>query len=795
MKPKANFEISLKHLATEIAAAARKTGSGNIAVSVIMPCFNAADHIQPGLNSLLKQTLPLDQFEVICVDDCSTDNTLDVLHEFASRMPNLRILPHTVNKKQGAARNTGIDAARGKYVFFLDSDDFLRLDALELLLNSAADSDLTICQHTRVRYDRFYKPNNSNRRVLRTIKEAALDGTLGWWPVCMLISREMLNKNKIRFREGVYFEDIDFNVRVYWNVDTFKILKDPLYYYIQRDGSTVSNIDRRKLQDSIAAMAEVNSIALQDANDVVRAAFKRGAESWLKLQIERLGGSDASADVKKEATEEYIKGLQTSGLLAFFPDRYELDLRKMAAAQPAYPAAGSTSAIEPCFSPWTSGLESEFADKVIFFCEVDYHIRSVAPIARELKRLGIESVIVDASRSTSFSANRPMPDHELVLYADLNIRAFNIAKELPFSTEARAFVFSNDTTYTKRLIFENFGYGVPTFGLYEGINDDWNLDRKDPRLPYRSVDHLLLPGLFQAGFYQDRACRIVGLPNVRSRLNAPCQPARARRAIINVNFTYGVLEDRRDLYVESAVKACQEIGLDYIITQHPADKADLSRFNVAKTSVYDLLSEGSVLISRFSTTILEALAMGRPVVYHNPIEEMVPKFKEPLGAYSTSDDVESLKTAIKQELDFVDGGGDVRERAALFLHFHCNTATGEDPALLAACAIAEVVTSPAARFSFKTGATYRQMARPKTLGSDHMPAKKTEPESLDQKLAKHLLMQAAALMLTDKDSFIRQMQDSGFASSLAKAERSRPSDCENLLHFRMVRDHVENKTG
>ena len=260
---------------------------------------------------------------------------------------------------------------------------------------------------------------------------------------------------------------------------------------------------------------------------------------------------------------------------------------------------------------------------------------------------------------------------------------------------------------------ENFGFGVPTFGFYEGINDDWNLDRVAPRLPYRTLDYLLLPGIYQQGFYSDRDCRVVGLPNVRNRLELPYfAPILKRRAVINVNFTYGVLEDRRDIFVNSAVQACEDFGLDYIISQHPADKADLSRFKVGKQSVYDLLDEGSLLISRFSTTILEALAIGRPAIYHNPIGEKVPKFVYPLGAYSTSHDVDSLKIALKRELDFVAGGGDVRARAALFLHFHSHSGSEQKSEELAADAIASVLADPPPRFAFKLGARTFEPASP-----------------------------------------------------------------------------------
>lgn len=423
-------------------------------------------------------------------------------------------------------------------------------------------------------------------------------------------------------------------------------------------------------------------------------------------------------------------------------------------------------------------LEAEFRDKVIFFCEVDYHIRSAAPVVRKLQEMSIKSIIVDASRSTSFSTNRPLPDQERHLYADLDIREFNVAEQRPFSTDAAAFVFMNDLSYTKELILENFGFGVPTVGFYEGINDDWNLDRTMARLPYRSLDYLLLPGVYQSGFYQDRKVHVVGLPNVRSRIARPYIKPVNERAIINVNFTYGVLEERRNEYVESAVAACEEAGLDYIITQHPADKGDLSRYKVGTKSVYDLLEEGSVLISRFSTTILEALAMGRPAIYHNPIGERVPKFKAPLGAFSVTDSQSSLAAALLREQMFVKSGGDVRKRAAMFLHFHCNTGSDIDPDVLAARAIAGVVTMHDARCDFKRS----RISSSSPSGCVAESARLKDAPNLD------LASFAADLLLNPQSAQTWLKEKAGMISDALAAL---PEGSEVREHFLRVKEFIE----
>lgn len=796
-----NLNISLKYISDNIALDTEPELLSSIQISVIIPCYNSANFIRPCLEALAVQTLHQSAFEVICVDDCSDDNTIETIHSYQGKIKNLHIVKHNENKKQGAARNTGIDAAKGKFVTFIDSDDFLRPDALELLLfASHENADVVVSQLLKVRYDVPYRATPANRRLVKSIEVAALENTLGWFPVGMLIRRQLLNESKIRFMENVYFEDIEFCIRVFLGSKNCVVLNDQLYNYVQRDGSTVNSMSEKKLTDSAHAMSRVFEIINQRSELV--SVFTKTATSWLRLQASRVRDGIANLETRNKLASHFVSEINRFGLVDYLGAASVKEIQDICRGRPKLLPQSPTSTEISCSSPWGGVLESAFAGKVIFFCEVDYHIRSAAPVARSLLSLGIKSLIVDASKSSSFTTNRPLREEELSNYRDLDVRSFDVSKALPFSTEAAAFVFMNDLTYTKRLIMENFGFGVPTFGFYEGINDDWNLDRVSSRMPYRSVDYLLLPGIYQQGFYQDRQCRIVGLPNVRSLLARPFTPAKLRRAIINVNFTYGVLEDRRDEYVGSAVQACQELGLDYVITQHPADKGDLSQYNVSRESVYELLEEGTVLISRFSTTILEALAMGRAVAYHNPIGEKVPKFHNSLGAYRISNDVESLKSSLKHELNFLDGGGEIRKRAALFLHFHCNTCAVNEPEELAANFIAEVLAEPQARFSFKTGkkelwSIVPSLEHVKKALSNKVGAASTHISATSVARPKPVqsLTSLAANLLLDPVSALARLEEPSVAQEVAGALAAMAEDDPLAVHFRRVEAFARSRTA
>lgn len=98
-------------------------------LSIIIPVYNGAKEIVRCLNSIFGQNVSNSHFEVICVDDCSVDNTIEVIAEYKREngYSNLNIIKHSVNKRQGGARNTGVKAASGSHILYLDHDDYLKM--------------------------------------------------------------------------------------------------------------------------------------------------------------------------------------------------------------------------------------------------------------------------------------------------------------------------------------------------------------------------------------------------------------------------------------------------------------------------------------------------------------------------------------------------------------------------------------------------------------------------------------------------------------------------------------------
>lgn len=113
--------------------------------SIIIPVYNGISHDLPVcLQSIWHQSLDSSVYEVVCVDDCSPDSTWGWLEEEATKHSNLKIIRHSVNKRQGGGRNTGVKAAKGKYLLFIDQDDYYHQGALLKIYKHLSINDLDV---------------------------------------------------------------------------------------------------------------------------------------------------------------------------------------------------------------------------------------------------------------------------------------------------------------------------------------------------------------------------------------------------------------------------------------------------------------------------------------------------------------------------------------------------------------------------------------------------------------------------------------------------------------------------
>lgn len=216
-------------------------------ISVIIPVYNVESYLQKCLNSVVNQTIGLENLEVIIVNDGSTDNSVEILEHYQIKYPSLIVL-HQSNKGQAAARNEGLRIATGEYIAFLDSDDYLPLDAYEKLYNAADSGSMDIVSgiisYQHQGKDSIHGSKIFNIRQNEQIVNIKLDreywDLLRYGMVCYRIFKlDLITKHKLRFPEGLIYEDFSFNMIANLISDKVKIIDSLVYYYVQRDGSTM----------------------------------------------------------------------------------------------------------------------------------------------------------------------------------------------------------------------------------------------------------------------------------------------------------------------------------------------------------------------------------------------------------------------------------------------------------------------------------------------------------------------------------------------------------------------------
>lgn len=226
-------------------------------LSIIVPVYNMAEggKLEYCLNSLLDQRVS--EYEIICVDDCSTDDSLQILKKYEEKFPEkVKVFQTPENRKQGGARNLGMQYAKGEWIGFFDSDDFAAEDMYEKLLKKADETgaDVVGCQY-QITDKQSKEPG---RTVVNNTAEQT--GVLGprqyrllmRKPGSMVIKiykKAVIDKYGLCFPERVFYEDNCAAPVWMLHFKHFELVDEPLYYYYQHEASTVHHISRAKCED------------------------------------------------------------------------------------------------------------------------------------------------------------------------------------------------------------------------------------------------------------------------------------------------------------------------------------------------------------------------------------------------------------------------------------------------------------------------------------------------------------------------------------------------------------------
>ena len=248
-----------------------------IKVSIIIPVYNVEDYLEECLDSVCAQTLK--DIEIICIDDGSTDNSLNILKEYASKDSRIKIITRK-NGGQASARNLGIKKARGEYIAFVDSDDFVEKTMFEKLYSKAQNNSLDISMCKIATYNNQTGEIKDNvwyymLGVFRDFKKDVFSHTDTREFTCeiavtvynKIYKTSLLKDNNILFPEGLIFEDEKFFFDVYLRAKRVSIVDESLYYYrVNRKGSTVEMDRQKDYSDIIQISKEIRETFKKTGN-------------------------------------------------------------------------------------------------------------------------------------------------------------------------------------------------------------------------------------------------------------------------------------------------------------------------------------------------------------------------------------------------------------------------------------------------------------------------------------------------------------------------------------------------
>lgn len=222
----------------------------NDLISIIIPVYKVEKYLEKCIESVLKQTYT--NLQIILVDDGSPDNCGKICDEYAKRDSRIDVI-HKVNGGLSEARNVGISKAKGRYIGFVDSDDYIKENMYEILLNliKKYDADVSICNLYDVIDGNEYIRNKENgiREYSRLdiLKEVLLDKNIQSYAWNKLYKKELFDE--VKYPIGKKYEDIGTTFYVFEKCNKIVVTSEPEYYYLKRSDSLVNNVTESTVFD------------------------------------------------------------------------------------------------------------------------------------------------------------------------------------------------------------------------------------------------------------------------------------------------------------------------------------------------------------------------------------------------------------------------------------------------------------------------------------------------------------------------------------------------------------------
>lgn len=274
-------------------------------LSIIVPVYGVEKYIDKCLDSLVKQSLK--EIEIIVVNDGTKDNSQKIIDKYVKKYPDKIKSYIKENGGQGSARNYGLKKATGEYIGYVDSDDFVEKDMYKKLYNKAKENnyDIVVCGNYNVSEDYQNKNIDAFINNYNTDLENIFFGKMAVWN--KIYKRDILIKNKLEFKEKVWYEDLAFTLKAIMNSNTFAFIDEPLYDYLIREGSTMNNSNVQRNLEILDAFNDILSYIQHNKKEEYFNKIEFLAIDHIYISaIVRVLKADSDKNIKKETIEKLI---------------------------------------------------------------------------------------------------------------------------------------------------------------------------------------------------------------------------------------------------------------------------------------------------------------------------------------------------------------------------------------------------------------------------------------------------------------------------------------------------------
>lgn len=298
--------------------------------------FNTARYMPRCMETLLEQDIPQSEYEIILVDDCSPDNSLEMAREYATQYKNVRVCTHVKNKGLAAARNTGIDAAKGKYLCFVDPDDYIEKNSLAALLNQMDDEQLDMLRFNYQKVDEEYRnvPDSEieakfdySPKIMTGTEFLAHRLGVGCYVWAYIYRLEFIKSTGIRFFEGCFFDDTPWLPRVLQKAQRVNVNPVRHQYYLQRTGSMVHSHNKQAVMRKVDMHMQMIDILKEQ-----KQAAPENTYDWYDMMFAHAAVSllTSVACVDYRLSLDYFKRLKDKGIFPLSEKRAsKKNLRKI----------------------------------------------------------------------------------------------------------------------------------------------------------------------------------------------------------------------------------------------------------------------------------------------------------------------------------------------------------------------------------------------------------------------------------------------------------------------------------